>query len=124
MYFIRYLGALIYDALVLLTLFMVFTALCLLGRHGKAIHPGTYWYQLSLLSIIYYYYFLSYRYGGQTIGLRAWKLKLVSHTFPLKQKQILARFLLTIPALFYGAASLKNPRTILKHWTKCHIMTV
>ncbi|ETO94165.1 RDD family protein [Legionella oakridgensis] len=124
MYFFRYLGALIYDTFVLFTLFVVFTATCLLFRHGNIIEPGTCWYQLSLASIVYYYYFLSYRYGGQTIGLRAWKMKLVSCTYPLKQKQILARFLLMFPALLYGAICLKNPMTILKQWTKCQITTV
>jgi uncharacterized RDD family membrane protein YckC len=99
MFFIRYLCALFYDAIILIAIFFGFTALCLLWRQGLPIAPGSAWYQMSLLGIIYYYYFISYRYGGQTIGLMAFKVKLISLTTPITARQIALRILFIIPAL-------------------------
>ncbi len=124
MFYVRYFGALVYDGMVLAALFIIFTALCLLYRHGVAIPPGAIAYQLSLLFIIYGYYFQSYRHGGQTIGMRAWHLKIVSLATHLNKKQILARLLLVFPAYIFSILRIKNPMRLLKGWTKSQIIQV
>jgi len=122
MFSIRCVGALIYDGIVLVSLFLLFTAACLWVRHGVAIPSGSTWYQLILLSIILAYYFLSYQRGGQTLGMRAWRLKLVPKTAHLNKTQVLARLLLPAPALIYAVFCIKGPRKLLNDWTQSHIV--
>ncbi|HAT5042106.1 TPA: RDD family protein, partial [Legionella pneumophila] len=57
MFFIKYLGALIYDLIILFILFFAYTSVLLLFTHGQAIPPATRWYQFSLLSITLVYYY-------------------------------------------------------------------
>lgn len=72
---IKYLGALIYDLIILLALCFALTAVILLFRQGQAIPPETLWYQLALLVQALIYYFTSIKFGGQTIGMRAWGIR-------------------------------------------------
>lgn len=72
----RYLAALFYDACILLAVFMLVTMVLLLARSGAAIEPGSRWYQLLLLAVTYMYYVGSLLYGRQTIGMKAWRLRL------------------------------------------------
>lgn len=122
MFYIRYIGAFIYDGIILLALFFLFTTLCLCYRHGVAVPPSSAWYQLSLIFIFFIYYFLSHRHGGQTIGMRAWRLKLVSINRHLSWKQIVARFILWAPALICGVLSVKRSRRLLNDWTGSQII--
>ncbi len=39
--------------------------------------PGNHYLQLALSLLFFFYYFVSLRSGGQTIGMRSWKLRLV-----------------------------------------------
>lgn len=122
MFYIWYIGALLYDGIMLVALFFFFTALCLLCRDGKAIPSASLWYQLALLLLIFGYYFISYQRGGQTIGMRAWHLKLVSVDPFLSKKQILTRLFLTVPACVYGLLQLKNPAQLLRDWTQSYMI--
>ena len=124
MFYIRYIGAMIYDGIILLSLFILCTAVCLLCRHGVAIPPASLWYQLTLLFILYGYHFQSYRYGGQTIGMRTWRLRLVSLSCSLSNRQIVVRLLLTIPALIYSILRIRNPFKLLDHWSNSQIINV
>ncbi|KTD23035.1 RDD family protein [Legionella londiniensis] len=117
-----YYGAVLYDALILCALFFVITGFCLILRHGATILPGTRWFQILLSGAAYLYYALSYRHGGQTIGMRAWGLKLIPHAAPISQKQILKRILLAVPVLVLGLGTLKNPLELLNKYTKCDVV--
>jgi uncharacterized RDD family membrane protein YckC len=75
MLFIKYMAALFYDAIIIFTLYLAFTTICLIFRHGAPIPPGTHWYQWALVGIVLGYYVLSYFWRGQTVGMRAWRLK-------------------------------------------------
>lgn len=72
---LKHFAALIYDLFILAALAMAWTGGCLLINQGHPIAAGTRWYQLSLLLLIAGYYGLSWRYGRQTIGMRAWRLR-------------------------------------------------
>ena len=72
--FCKHLAALIYDLFILAALAIAWTGVCLALTHGHAIPPGTGWYQFSLLILLVFYYYFSWRFGRQTIGMRAWKL--------------------------------------------------
>lgn len=78
----RRLAALVYDVFPLIGLWMVTAFVCLFafGRHYDPAHPewGTrLGLQLALLAVTLAYFTISWARIGQTIGMRAWKLKLV-----------------------------------------------
>ncbi len=93
---IRFISALIYDLIIACTLLFVFTAICMLANHNQAIAPGTVWYQISLVVIVVLYCALSLRYGGQTIGMRAFHFKINNPKFS-KDRQIITARVSTIP---------------------------
>jgi uncharacterized RDD family membrane protein YckC len=79
----RRFAALVYDSFLLLALLMVFTAVALLFTHGVAVLPDTagpgWWlYRIGLLAVIGGYYVLNWVRSGQTLGMRAWRLRAVS----------------------------------------------
>jgi uncharacterized RDD family membrane protein YckC len=68
----------IYDAFLVLGLCFFATALLLLVRGGVAPKVGDFAYQLYLLFIWICFVLWFWTHGGQTLGMRAWKLRLVS----------------------------------------------
>ena len=78
----RRLAALAYDALILAALLMIFTAASMLFTHGQALLYATvgnwiYLYRTGLGAVIAGYFVLNWRHGGQTVGMRAWRLYVV-----------------------------------------------
>ncbi len=76
----RRFAALIYDALLIAALLMVYTAIALFFTHGKAIVPGTagagvYAYYAGEIAVIAGYYVSCCRLTGHTLGMRAWRLR-------------------------------------------------
>lgn len=72
--------AAVYDLLPLLALWMLVSAALLLARGGVPVAPGsaTAWVELVLLwAVAGLYAGLSWRRGGQTMGMRAWRLRVV-----------------------------------------------
>jgi uncharacterized RDD family membrane protein YckC len=124
MYTFRYFGAIIYDCIILTAIFFVVTTVCVFFNKGKAIQPDVYWYQLTLLMVWFYYYYLSYRYGGQTIGQRAWRLKLLSSTKPISAWQVMCRFLLLLPALLVNIFSLGHYEKTIQQLTKTTLVII
>jgi uncharacterized RDD family membrane protein YckC len=81
--FARRLAALVYDSFLLAALLMVFTGGALFFTHGVAVLPATagnwvYVYRAGLVLVIAGYYALNWRRSGQTLGMRAWRLRTVS----------------------------------------------
>ncbi|OCH97802.1 hypothetical protein A8135_00830 [Legionella jamestowniensis] len=120
----RYLAAQVYDSFIILALFFGFTAICLLTTHGVAITPATRWYQLSLVVIFISYYQVSFIYGGQTIGMRAWRLRLIADNGNPGWWQAAKRLILVLPALVVGLFSFNNPQRLLFHWTNTRLQLV
>ncbi|MDI9819177.1 MULTISPECIES: RDD family protein [unclassified Legionella] len=114
---IKYLASQLYDSFIIVALFFAFTALCLIATQGQAIPPSTRWYQLALITIAASYYLFSIIHGGQTIGMRAWRLQLLSDTHTPNWRQALSRLILILPALLCGTARLTNPQRLLYRWT-------
>lgn len=72
--------AAVYDLLPLLALWMLISAALLLTRGGAPVAPGSpaAWAELLLLwSVTGLYAGVSWRRGGQTMGMRAWRLRVV-----------------------------------------------
>ncbi len=81
----RRLAALVYDGFLLTALLMVFTGAALFFTHGAAVEPATaggwaYVYRAGLVSVIAGYYALNWLHSGQTLGMRAWRLRTVSES--------------------------------------------
>jgi uncharacterized RDD family membrane protein YckC len=79
----RRLAALLYDALLLAALLMIFTGGALFFTHGAAVVPETagawvYVYRTGLVLLIVGYYLLNWLRSGQTLGMRAWRLRVVT----------------------------------------------
>ena len=100
--FFRRLGALFYDSLLILALLMIWTALLVLMTKGQALSPHL-GYRLSLLFIIVSYCIGFWRHGGQTSGMKAWGLKVIStqsQNNTVTYAQALLRLLLAVPSIF------------------------
>ncbi|MCR4301434.1 MAG: RDD family protein, partial [Sulfuricaulis sp.] len=77
--FLRRLGAMFYDALLLLALLMMlsYPYVWLTGGDKPGLVVKTA-YQFYLLAICFFFYTGFWVRGGQTLGLRTWRLKLVT----------------------------------------------
>jgi uncharacterized RDD family membrane protein YckC len=78
----RRFAALVYDALLLAALLVIFTTALVMLFTRSAILPETagpwvYAYRTALLAIIVTYYLLNWTRSGQTLGMRAWHLRAV-----------------------------------------------
>jgi uncharacterized RDD family membrane protein YckC len=100
----RRVAALVYDLLLLAALLMIFTGGALFFTHGAAVVPDTagvwvYAYRAGLIAVIGGYYLINWLRSGQTLGMRAWRLRVVSDAGqPLCFKAALLRVLLGAPA--------------------------
>ncbi|MFZ5466187.1 MAG: RDD family protein [Pseudomonadota bacterium] len=77
---LRRLGALFYDWLLIVALWFVLTALLLPFTGGEALPERGPWhwaYQTVLLIVALGFYLWFWRKGGQTLGMRAWRVRLV-----------------------------------------------
>lgn len=104
----RRLAALCYDSLLLLALWFIATALLLPFTGGEAVPPNTPVLSAYLLFISLFFYGWFWRHGGQTLGMRAWKLQLRNlRPGPVSWWQVLLRVLVAIPsAALLGAGYL------------------
>ncbi|MCL9685239.1 RDD family protein [Legionella maioricensis] len=118
-FFIRYIGALLYDTITVLALLFILTGIIVLFNRGQAVPPETPWYQFILVCGALLYYYSSMKFGGQTLGMRAWRLKLVGLTQQrLSTPQILARILCFLPAILIAPFYFTGNYTLLNRWTK------
>lgn len=89
---LRRLAAIFYDSLLLLSVLFVATALILPFNAGQAITKSIF-YLLYLLIISFIFYGWFWTHGGQTLGLRAWKLSVLTFDKkPISWQQAFWRF--------------------------------
>jgi uncharacterized RDD family membrane protein YckC len=124
--FFRRLAAQIYDLFLLIALLFIATALLLPFTAGEAISAQqTLIYRIYLTVISFFFYGWFWTHGGQTLGMRAWKIKVLT----LDQKKInwtqsLLRFLTAMVSWsFFGLGILwvlfdKNRRSWHDHLSK------
>ena len=73
----RRLAALCYDLLLLAALEASFTLLVLAARLGRSVPPGTWWFSVCLAAIVMAFFSGFWAHGGQTLGMRAWRIRVV-----------------------------------------------
>jgi uncharacterized RDD family membrane protein YckC len=74
---LRRLGAMLYDGLLVTAVLMLATVPFVIERGGETVEPDdNYLYQLSMLIVMYLFFVYFWTRGGQTLGMRAWRLRL------------------------------------------------
>ncbi len=102
---IRRMAALAYDALLLVGPLSCATLLALMLRGGRAFDAHDPWFSgyLVLVCILFFGWF--WRHGGQTLGMKAWRIKLVTYdSTPPSWGQVFTRCLVGL--LSFAAAGL------------------
>jgi uncharacterized RDD family membrane protein YckC len=124
--FLRRLAAQVYDLLLLIALLFLATALLLPFTAGEAVSAQqTFIYRIYLAVISFFFYGWFWTHGGQTLGLRAWKIKVLTFDQkPISWNQALLRFITAVVSCgFFGLGFLwilvdKNRRSWHDHLSK------
>ena len=79
----RRLLALVYDVLIVVAIVMVVGLLCQLATGGRLIGTGTTvtvpaWYQALQGLVVAAYFISAWRRGGQTVGMRPWRMRVTT----------------------------------------------
>lgn len=77
----RRLFAIIYDLFLLIALWFVSSTMAIALNHGEAIDRSNSYYlvfELALLAISFFYYTYFWTHGGQTLGMKTWRIKLIA----------------------------------------------
>lgn len=91
--------ALFYDWLLIFSLCIAATSLAIFFTHGQAITADNLLFKFYLFLVIAGYYVWFLLHGGQTSGMRAWKIKLISQdNTPVTLRQTIIRIILAIPS--------------------------
>lgn len=99
----RRLGAVFYDSLLLSGLLFTATACLLPFTGGEAIASGEWLFLAYLLLVSFLFFAWFWTHGGQTLGMRAWKIRVVSFSGePITWSQAVIRF--TGALISWGAA--------------------
>ena len=99
--------AMFYDSLLLLSALLIATALALMVTKGTLSYHNPF-FRTFLFLICFSFYAWFWLHGGQTLGMRAWKLQLRNlRPGPVSWWQVLLRVLVAIPsAALLGAGYL------------------
>lgn len=106
---LRRLGAMVYDVLLLFAVLVVASALTLPFRGGKGATQFELGMMIYIFLVIFLFFGWFWTHGGQTLGMRAWRIRLI-HTehSTISWSTALFRYLLSLPVwlfLFYSLHS-------------------
>jgi uncharacterized RDD family membrane protein YckC len=89
-----------YDSVVLLALLILAAAVALPFGGVNKTALKDFWYTLWLLAVCFAYLGGCWRYGGMTVGMRAWRIRLISDTGQIASwPRCLLRFLVGVVSL-------------------------
>ena len=77
---LRQLMVIIYDVLLLASALLLAAVIPVALNQGEAIEPGNPFFLLYLLMVSLFFYGWFWTHGGQTLGMRAWKVYLVGQS--------------------------------------------
>jgi uncharacterized RDD family membrane protein YckC len=77
--FARRLLVMVYDTVILLGLLILATAVALPFGDVNKVAMRDFWFTLWLLTVCFAYLGGCWRYGGMTLGMRAWRVRLVRY---------------------------------------------
>ena len=76
---IKQLAAMLYDSFLVFAILFFASALVLLFNQGEAIESNP-WFSLYLLLTVFTFYAWFWKKSGQTLGMRVWKIRIVSES--------------------------------------------
>lgn len=96
--FWRRLAAMLYDALALVGIWFVAAGIWVGFRHGEAVPADSPLFTSYLVLLAYGYFAACWRRGGQTLGMKSWRLRVVdAHSLQrLSWRQTLLRFVVGV----------------------------
>jgi uncharacterized RDD family membrane protein YckC len=101
--FLRRLAAMVYDSFLLVALWFLATALLLPLNGGQAFDSEQIFYPVYLLCVSFGFYGWFWTHGGQTLGLKAWKIKVLTlEQQPLNWHQAAIRFVVAMVSWAIG----------------------
>jgi uncharacterized RDD family membrane protein YckC len=108
----------LYDGLLLIALWMIAAAIVVVPT-GHEIEAGSPIFQTYLLVVAWAYLAICWRSGGQTLGMKAWRIRLTSERQPVPWSATMVRFTVALASLLcFGlglAWSLFHPRRATWH---------
>jgi len=94
---LRYLAVIVYDTLLLFSVLLLASAIVVLINQGQAVEQGSLLFTLYLLIMSFVFYGWFWTHGGQTLGMRSWKVKLHRNDHhAITWRQALLRFVTAI----------------------------
>jgi uncharacterized RDD family membrane protein YckC len=94
---LRHLAAIIYDFLLLVALLFFATAILLPFNHGEAFSHQQILYPLYLFVVSFCFYGWFWTHGGQTLGLKSWKIRVLNDKYELiTWRQAFIRFITSL----------------------------
>lgn len=75
---LRHLAIILYDIVLLLSIWLFAGAIAVILNGGEAIGQGNPFFLLYLLAVSFLFYGWFWTHGGQTLGMRSWKVYLLS----------------------------------------------
>ena len=70
-------AAMLYDSLLVIAILFVATAIALMFNHGEAIEANRF-YNFYLVLLVFIFYAWFWHRSGQTLGMRVWKIRIIS----------------------------------------------
>jgi uncharacterized RDD family membrane protein YckC len=106
-----------------------FTLLVVAVRVGRPVPPGTWWFPLCLLAIVAAFFAGFWAHGGQTLGMRAWRIRVVRDdggtlTWPRAAARFALGLVAAAPAglgLWWGLFD-ERKRGWHDHWTRTRVV--
>ena len=90
-------AAMAYDGLLILGLWFLVGVIFVAANNGEHANPHNPFLPSALFIVTFWFYTHFWRRGGQTLGMRAWRLRLLNqNSGPLTLTQCLVRFLVSI----------------------------
>ncbi len=97
---LRRLAAATYDTLLIVALLVIPTSVVMVFRGGEPVPPGSILLQILLLATVGTFFVGFWIRGGQTLGMRAWRLRVEdSDGRSLTLRRGLIRFFVAIPSV-------------------------
>lgn len=91
---VRRLAAAVYDLFLLVGLWLLSGLLLLPFHGGQAVDGHNLWVRLYFLFMPYLFFSWFWMHGGQTLGMRAWRMRLRSHDGgPVEWHQAVIRYI-------------------------------
>lgn len=95
----RRLAAAVYDVLLLVAVWFGAAVVALVARQGETVPAGTWWFTCYLLAVGFVFFGWFWTHGGQTLGMRAWRMQVRgTDGSGLTWLQALQRYLVALPS--------------------------